>query len=93
MDQKWHSNCFACEGCGLNFSDKDVGFHEYSNMPYCEKCYANIALPKCQGCHNPITDRTMKAMGGQWHISCFVCKVSNQILKKCENQNYSMLGK
>eukprot|EP00093_Oithona_nana_P013414 13414.XXX_655562_656017_1 [CDS] Oithona nana genome sequencing. len=33
-----------------------------------------MVLPKCQGCQKPITDRTMKAMGGQWHVTCFVCK-------------------
>ena len=52
-----------------------VGFHEHNNQAYCEHCYTNIVLPKCRACEKPITDRTMKAMGNQWHVSCFVCKV------------------
>ena len=61
----------------MNFSAKDIGFHEHNNQAYCEHCYTNIVLPKCRACEKPITDRTMKAMGNQWHVSCFVCKVSH----------------
>ena len=75
MGKSWHSRCFGCEVCGLNFSTAHVGFHENEGRALCENCYANNVLPKCQGCQAPITDRTMKAMGGQWHVSCFVCKV------------------
>ena len=75
MGKSWHSKCFGCEVCGLNFSTAQVGFHENEGRALCENCYANNVLPKCQGCQAPITDRTMKAMGGQWHVSCFVCKV------------------
>ena len=75
MGKTWHSKCFGCEICGLNFSIAQCGFHENEGRALCESCYANNILPKCQGCQKPITDRTMKAMGGQWHVSCFVCKV------------------
>ena len=78
MGKSWHSRCFGCEVCGLNFSTAHVGFHENEGRALCENCYANNVLPKCQGCQAPITDRTMKAMGGQWHVSCFVCKVPIQ---------------
>ena len=78
MGKSWHSRCFGCEVCGLNFSTAQVGFHENEGRALCENCYANNVLPKCQGCQAPITDRTMKAMGGQWHVSCFVCKVPIQ---------------
>ena len=75
MGKTWHSKCFGCEICGLNFSIAQCGFHENEGRALCESCYANNILPKCQACQKPITDRTMKAMGGQWHVSCFVCKV------------------
>ena len=75
MGRTWHSSHFSCEVCGLNFTAAQVGFHENEGRALCENCYANNILPKCQGCQMPITDRTMKAMGGQWHVSCFVCKV------------------
>lgn len=74
LNRTWHSEHFACVGCGLNFSTADVGYHEHNGQAYCEPCYNNTVLPKCKGCNTPITDRTMKAMGGQWHVSCFVCK-------------------
>jgi hypothetical protein len=35
----------------------------------------DAALPKCKGCSKPITDKALKALGGQWHVNCFVCKV------------------
>ena len=75
LDRSWHSHHFGCGGCGLNFSSHDIGYHENEGQAYCETCYTNMVLPKCQGCQKPITDRTMKAMGGQWHVTCFVCKV------------------
>ena len=85
MGKTWHSKCFGCEICGLNFSIAQCGFHENEGRALCESCYANNILPKCQACQKPITDRTMKAMGGQWHVSCFVCKVGllwyHQLLK------------
>ena len=76
MERSWHSPCFGCMNCGLNFSQNDTGYHENEGQAYCEPCYTNMVLPKCKGCQKPITDRTMKAMGGQWHVTCFVCKVS-----------------
>ena len=40
------------------------------------KCYVDAACPKCKGCAKAITDKSVNAMGGSWHIDCFVCKVS-----------------
>ena len=76
LDKNWHSHHFVCGGCGLNFSAKDVGFHEHNNQAYCEHCYTNIVLPKCRACEKPITDRTMKAMGNQWSRAVLFLKVS-----------------
>ena len=42
---------------------------------FCDECYAEKILPKCFGCHRPITDRALKALDVQWHVKCFVCEV------------------
>ena len=45
------------------------------NRPYCEHCYQDTVLPKCGGCKEPIQDQAVKALGKQWHVKCFACKV------------------
>ncbi|XP_040576134.1 PDZ and LIM domain protein 7 [Lepeophtheirus salmonis] len=73
MDKTWHAHHFSCYDCMKTFTP-DMGYHEFEGRPYCEPCYTKTALPKCKGCSSAITDKAMKALGGQWHIKCFVCK-------------------
>ena len=75
LGQTWHSEHFSCDNCGLNFAEAGIGYHENEGTAFCGNCYTNNILPQCKGCKKPITDRTMKAMDAQWHVSCFVCKV------------------
>ena len=77
MEKTWHMHHFSCYSCDKQFS-AECGYHEHEEKPYCEKCYTEIALPKCQGCKKPITDKAINAMGGPWHLTCFVCKVSQR---------------
>jgi len=74
MGKTWHQEHFSCCKCSKNFSKAKLGYHEHEGYAYCETCYTEHALPKCQGCSKPIIDKTIKALGGQWHISCLVCK-------------------
>ena len=53
----------------------DVTSHYPGGAAYCDQCYAERILPKCFGCHRPITDRALKALDAQWHVECFVCEV------------------
>ena len=76
MEKTWHKDCFSCYKCKKNFSKAKIGYHEHEGSAYCESCYTEHALPKCQACTKPITDKTIKALGGQWHINCLVCKVN-----------------
>ena len=80
MGKTWHQEHFSCCKCSKNFSKAKLGYHEHEGYAYCETCYTEHALPKCQGCSKPITDKTIKALGGQWHISCLVCKVKILVL-------------
>lgn len=59
-------------------SDDDqtlVTSHYSGGSAFCDQCYAERILPKCFGCHRPITDRALKALDAQWHVECFVCEV------------------
>ena len=70
-----HATCFTCWSCGARFT-AETGFHDLKGNPHCEKCYVDAACPKCKGCEKAITDKSVNAMGGSWHVDCFVCKAS-----------------
>ena len=78
MDKTWHSHHFTCWSCETRFT-AETGFHDYNGNPHCEKCYVDAACPKCKGCAKAITDKSVNAMGGSWHIDCFVCKVRTRL--------------
>ena len=56
-----------------------VGYHIHEEKPYCESCYIDLAVPKCKGCSKPILDKALNALGGTWHLTCFVCKVGGKL--------------
>ena len=59
------------------------GFHELESprngRPYCRNCYIDLTCSKCVGCTKPITDKAVKALDSDWHVDCFVCKVSEEL--------------
>lgn len=73
MEKTWHSHHFSCYTCDKRFSE-EVGYHIHEEKPYCEGCYIDLAVPKCKGCTKPILDKALNALGGTWHLTCFVCK-------------------
>lgn len=76
MDKTWHDYHFTCWSCDTKFT-ADSGYHEHNGNPHCEKCYVEATCDKCKGCKKAITDKSVNAMGGAWHLDCFVCKVMN----------------
>ena len=76
MEKTWCAGCFVCSGCESQFT-AESGFHEHQERPYCQDCYAEVALPKCAGCLGPIKTKAVKAMDKDWCVGCFVCKVRN----------------
>eukprot|EP00092_Neocalanus_flemingeri_P078903 GFUD01098240.1.p1 GENE.GFUD01098240.1~~GFUD01098240.1.p1 ORF type:complete len:184 (-),score=40.61 GFUD01098240.1:20-571(-) len=72
MDKTWHPEHFQCYGCLVQFSGS-MSYREKDSHPYCDNCYTDTVLPKCGSCNKPITDRVIKALDTQWHVTCFVC--------------------
>ena len=64
------------------------GFHELDSpnngKPYCRTCFIDLTCSKCAGCKKPITDKAVKALDADWHVDCFVCKVSKSKLIFCK---------
>ena len=61
MEKTWCARCFSCYSCDKQFS-AETGYHEHQEKPYCERCFADVALPKCKGCGNPIREKAIKAL-------------------------------
>ena len=72
--------------------EADVGFTVYRGHPYCQNCHVRLRLPRCGsslkpglrllpgvGCHKPITEGTVEAIGRRWHIECFTCSVRRSV--------------
>ncbi|KAK5108583.1 hypothetical protein LTR62_008159 [Meristemomyces frigidus] len=72
---EWHAGHFFCAQCGDPF-DSTTPFVEKEGYAWCVGCHTNRFSEKCRGCRKPVTDVVVKALGGDWHGSCFVCVVS-----------------
>lgn len=48
----------------------------FKGHPYCEKCHNNLHKPKCKNCNKPVIEDAVDALGGLYHVQCFVCEVS-----------------
>ena len=66
-------------GCAAPFSGS-LSYREEGGRPYCDPCYTATVLPRCAGCTQPITDRALRAMDQQWHVTCFTCQVRQHLL-------------
>ncbi|WWD16796.1 hypothetical protein CI109_101228 [Kwoniella shandongensis] len=65
---------FTNEGEGEETDEGETNaFVIHKGHPYCEKCHLRLHKPKCKGCHLPIPDMAINAMGAKWHKECFVC--------------------
>ncbi|KAI9206418.1 uncharacterized protein BJ171DRAFT_30113 [Polychytrium aggregatum] len=83
FDRDWHTECFGCAVCGINFPDGV--FFEYEGQPYCEEHYPhpgqgtlrslNAAAdePRCGACQGVLNGDCIESSGIQYHIECFGC--------------------
>ena len=72
---QWHVGHFFCAQCGDPF-DQKTPFVEKDGYAWCVGCHTNRFSGKCRGCRKPVVDLVVRALGGEWHESCFCCKVS-----------------
>lgn len=79
---EWHAGHFFCAQCGDPF-DSTTPFVEKDGYAWCVGCHTNRYSSKCRKCKKPMTDVVVKALGADWHGSCFVCTVSCPSLVVC----------
>ena len=72
----WHVGHFFCAQCGDPF-DANTPFVEKEGYAWCVGCHAGRFSGKCRGCRRPVVEVGVQALGGEWHVECFVCVVSN----------------
>ncbi|KAI4283073.1 MAG: hypothetical protein L6R38_002426 [Xanthoria sp. 2 TBL-2021] len=70
---QWHVGHFFCAQCGDPF-DQKTPFVEKDGYAWCVGCHTNRFSGKCRGCRKPVVDLVVRALGGEWHESCFCCK-------------------
>eukprot|EP01029_Cantina_marsupialis_P001658 TRINITY_DN1145_c0_g1_i1.p1 TRINITY_DN1145_c0_g1~~TRINITY_DN1145_c0_g1_i1.p1 ORF type:complete len:1708 (-),score=582.36 TRINITY_DN1145_c0_g1_i1:692-5815(-) len=77
LNRNWHRDHFCCTVCqeifrdGVFFSkDAEDGRGE---LPYCEKHFTELFIPKCNKCRLPIKDEGLVACDANWHTECFKC--------------------
>ena len=71
---EWHVGHFFCAQCGDPF-DSATPFVEKDGYAWCVGCHTNRYSSKCRKCRKPVIDTVLKALGYDWHGSCFVCTV------------------
>ncbi|KAF2842315.1 hypothetical protein M501DRAFT_998591 [Patellaria atrata CBS 101060] len=73
---EWHVGHFFCAQCGDPF-DSQTPFVEKDGYAWCVGCHTNRYSTKCKKCRKPVTDMVVKALGAEWHQSCFCCVQCN----------------
>ncbi|TIB74530.1 LIM-domain-containing protein [Wallemia mellicola] len=77
----YHLNHFFCVQCGDPFLDPsnefktlDKPYTMYKGHPYCESCHNSLHKPKCKSCGKSVIEDAVDALGGLFHLQCFVCE-------------------
>ncbi|KAF2717742.1 hypothetical protein K431DRAFT_315496 [Polychaeton citri CBS 116435] len=73
---EWHEGHFFCAQCGDPFNSS-TPFVEKDGYAWCVGCHTNRYSSKCRKCRKPVTDVVVKALGSDWHSSCFCCMECN----------------
>ena len=76
----WHAGHFFCAQCGDSF-DASTPFVEREGYAWCVGCHAGRFSGKCKACRKPVVEAGVEALGGEWHVECFVCVVSCSFLR------------
>ncbi|XP_053548760.1 zyxin [Bombina bombina] len=74
----YHVTCFTCSKCDQQLQGQQ--YYESEGRPLCEECYQDT-LAVCAVCEKKITERLLRAMGKEYHPSCFMCAVCRRSLQ------------
>ena len=88
----WHVGHFFCAECGDPFDAKKP-FVEKDGYAWCLNCHAGRFSGRCKGCRKPVVTEGIRALDAEWHIDCFVCKVSPRIktsVNSCEAEQLKL---
>ncbi|KAI5862677.1 hypothetical protein GGS23DRAFT_605571 [Durotheca rogersii] len=71
----WHYGHFFCAECGDPFERGDTHI-EKDGYAWCVGCQTKRTerrAPKCRGCRLAVVGQYVRALGGEWHDTCFRC--------------------
>lgn len=71
----WHYGHFFCAECGDPF-ERGATHIEKDGYAWCVACQTRRTerrAPKCRGCRAAVVGQYVRALGGEWHESCFRC--------------------
>ncbi|XP_034666229.1 transforming growth factor beta-1-induced transcript 1 protein-like [Drosophila subobscura] len=71
LGKTWHPEHFNCRHCDTPIDD--AAFNIQGGEPVCSACFMRLYTHNCAGCKQPILERTVVAMGENWHEECFCC--------------------
>lgn len=71
LGKTWHPEHFACKDCQQPIEEST--FNIQDGQQVCSKCFEKNYSGTCEGCKQPILERTIKALGKTWHENCFRC--------------------
>lgn len=71
LGKTWHPEHFLCRHCDKQI--EDATFNIQDGEPVCSDCFIERYTSTCAACKKPILERTICAMGENWHECCFVC--------------------
>ncbi|CAF0984097.1 unnamed protein product [Brachionus calyciflorus] len=66
----YHAYHFNCKSCSIELNSNS---RELRDELYCLKCHDKFDIPICAGCHTPIEERIVNALGKTWHVEHFAC--------------------
>ncbi|GAU91349.1 hypothetical protein RvY_03618 [Ramazzottius varieornatus] len=70
LGRLYHINCLNCTNCRDNLRGP-FSLWEYQD-PLCDRCLEERS-PRCEECHNPVSDMKVRTKFGYFHPDCFVC--------------------
>uniref|UniRef100_A0A674NY01 Actin binding LIM protein 1 n=1 Tax=Takifugu rubripes TaxID=31033 RepID=A0A674NY01_TAKRU len=86
LGKTYHPACFVCTVCKQSFTAGE--FVTFSGKDFfCQHCFqplspTQLSYPNnCSGCGRDIKNgQALLALGGQWHLGCFKCKICHKVL-------------
>ena len=84
----YHDDCVSCRTCGIPF--ENGAYFQHRSYPYCNDCYIDQFIPKCQKCNLPLDDNYVETDDGDmsFHPECFCCETCNVPFKDLDMQYF-----